>query len=63
MPLFEYRCRECGTEFEEIVSTDSIPRCPCCETTDLEKLHSAFAVGRGGASARSSSPSIPVGGG
>jgi putative FmdB family regulatory protein len=63
MPLFEFVCQSCGKQFEEIVRSSSIPRCPDCESTSLRKLISAFAVGSGGS--RTSSPNAcpPIGGG
>jgi putative FmdB family regulatory protein len=57
MPLFEYRCRECGKRFEEFVLGDAKPRCPACQGAGLEKLLSVFAVGSGGATASSAEPS------
>ncbi|MGZ5433164.1 MAG: FmdB family zinc ribbon protein [Thermoanaerobaculia bacterium] len=48
MPLFEFRCRTCHHTFEEIVRTDQLPSCPSCESLEVSKLISAFAVGRGG---------------
>lgn len=48
MPLFEYRCRDCGKRFEEFVLGDARPRCPGCESRNLQKLLSAFSVGSGG---------------
>ncbi|MHB0969074.1 MAG: FmdB family zinc ribbon protein [Thermoanaerobaculia bacterium] len=47
MPLFEFACNACGTRFEEIVSSDSVPTCPACASEDLKKLQSTFAM-RGG---------------
>lgn len=61
MPLFEFRCRECGQQFEEIVRGEKIPSCPSCESEEVTKLISAFAV-RGGSSSRPA-PSFPAGGG
>ena len=46
MPIFEYRCRECGAKFEKIQAasaTDVI--CRSCNSPEVEKLLSAFAVG------------------
>ncbi|MCC6876461.1 MAG: zinc ribbon domain-containing protein [Sandaracinaceae bacterium] len=45
MPLFEFRCQNCGNHFEELVSSSSVPECPKCASTKLEKELSAFAVG------------------
>ncbi len=44
MPIFEYKCNKCGTEFEELVSsTDSKVECPECGSSDVDKLISGFA--------------------
>ena len=50
MPLFEYRCRDCGKRFEEFVLGDAKPRCPACRSSKLAKLLSVFAVGSGSCS-------------
>jgi putative FmdB family regulatory protein len=44
MPIYEYKCRECHAEYEEIVSLDSpaAPPCPSCHSSDVEKKMSAF---------------------
>lgn len=44
MPLFEYRCRQCHGDFELLVRTGDVPACPTCQSTDLEKALSQFAV-------------------
>jgi putative FmdB family regulatory protein len=42
MPIYEYRCLECGNESEQIVfGNDSGIRCPSCGGSSLEKLMSA----------------------
>lgn len=46
MPLFEYSCLECGTDFESLVLKDSEIaelRCPTCSGKNLEQKVSAFA--------------------
>ena len=49
MPLYEYLCKECSHHFELLVHGSTIPACPECETQNLEKQLSAFAVsGRNG---------------
>ncbi len=46
MPLYDFRCRSCGGEFEALVRSQdgSGPRCPACNGSDLEQLLSSFAV-------------------
>jgi putative FmdB family regulatory protein len=43
MPLFDFRCRRCGTEFEALVRTGHATVCSC-GSDDLEQLPSGFAV-------------------
>lgn len=45
MPLYDYRCRACSRDFEALVrAQDPPPSCPACQSTDLEKQLSAFAM-------------------
>ena len=45
MPVYEYRCRACGHECEQLVLPSSAPAtCPRCQSNDLERLLSLFAV-------------------
>ncbi|HNC46578.1 MAG TPA: zinc ribbon domain-containing protein, partial [Acidobacteriota bacterium] len=44
MPLFEYTCTECNHHFEALVSGDRKPVCPSCNSSNLEKELSRFAV-------------------
>jgi putative FmdB family regulatory protein len=45
MPLYEYRCRGCKRQFEALVrAQDPAPKCPGCQSGDLERLHSAFGM-------------------
>ena len=45
MPLYEYICRACRTEFEALVrSQDPPPACPSCKSGDLEKLVTAAGM-------------------
>jgi putative FmdB family regulatory protein len=43
MPLYEYKCRACGHEFEALVRGADTPSCPSCKGQDLERLLSAPA--------------------
>ena len=62
MPIYEYRCRACDEEFETIVSASTVPACPGCQSEDLEKQLSVFAVGadKAGASANTQMPCSPA---
>ena len=46
MPIFEYRCEECGHKFEAILFGEQKPECPKCHTARLEQQLSTFAVAR-----------------
>ena len=43
MPLFDYRCKACGAEFEALVRPPAAPACPSCASGDLERLLSGFS--------------------
>jgi putative FmdB family regulatory protein len=43
MPLFDFRCRSCGAEFEALVRASVDPVCGGCGSSDLERLPSGFA--------------------
>ncbi len=44
MPLFEFRCPACDSQFELLIRGAAVPTCPSCGNTSLEKLLSMFAV-------------------
>ncbi len=48
MPIYEYGCRKCGHEFEELVFSDDVPSCPECGAKDVEKLMSRCCHSHGG---------------
>jgi putative FmdB family regulatory protein len=56
MPIFEYVCQECRHRFETIVQGATVPACPSCKATRLEKQWSAFAVGGAAGWSSSGSP-------
>ncbi|PXW23995.1 FmdB family zinc ribbon protein [Paraburkholderia caballeronis] len=41
MPLYDYRCRDCHTQFETLVRAGATPVCPRCGSAALDKLVSA----------------------
>ena len=45
MPLYDFHCRACQKTFEVLVRPGSgAPTCPSCQSTDLERQLSTFAV-------------------
>jgi len=56
MPIFEYRCEQCGNKFEAILFGEQKPECPKCHTRELETQLSTFSVGT-----RSSAPAMSAG--
>ncbi len=57
MPLYEYRCTECNTDFEELVNVSKAenenyaPPCPKCGSKKTRRILSAAAVRSGAGSA------------
>ena len=55
MPLYEYRCRECGKRFEmlrRMQDADRETECPDCQSEEIERLLSTFATGACGPAGR-----------
>jgi putative FmdB family regulatory protein len=51
MPLFEYKCEQCGEKFEELVTnSDEKVVCPKCGSISAQKQMSSFAAKAAGAS-------------
>ena len=52
MPIYEYRCPDCGHEFEQLqrISEDPVKDCPECGKHDVRKLvsRSSFVLKGGG---------------
>jgi putative FmdB family regulatory protein len=63
MPIFEYVCQNCGTEFEHLVfRTDEVVKCPECGQESVNKLMSACAakVGQKFTSTSTSKRAVPA---
>ncbi|HVQ75373.1 MAG TPA: zinc ribbon domain-containing protein [Candidatus Binatia bacterium] len=59
MPIYEYRCSECGAEFEKLVDARTRVACPACAGSQVMRRLSLFrAVG-----ARGVADSAPAAGG
>lgn len=47
MPIFEYKCEDCGTRFEKLVRRSDDPAalaCPGCGKKDLRQEFSTFSA-------------------
>jgi putative FmdB family regulatory protein len=63
MPIYEYRCDDCGTKFEKLVRRSSDADtldCPACGQKHLTQEHSTFAAHASGGS-KSEMPVCPSG--
>jgi putative FmdB family regulatory protein len=57
MPFYEYKCDECGKEYEELVPMQAkeAPPCPACGSKQVERKISLFgSMGSGKSSCGSS---------
>jgi putative FmdB family regulatory protein len=65
MPIYEYKCEDCGTRFEKLVRSSGIAEleCPSCGQKHLEQQLSTFAAHSGSASRASEAPVCPSSGG
>jgi putative FmdB family regulatory protein len=64
MPIFEYRCEECGKKFEKLIyreADEAELTCPECGKAHPHRELSTFAAHTGGRSS-SSAPRCPSGG-
>jgi putative FmdB family regulatory protein len=62
MPVYEYKCNDCGKQFEFLMLRESDKdelKCSKCGGTDLERLLSVFGTG-GGSSSDGASCTTPT---
>lgn len=48
MPIFEYKCKQCGHTMELLQRSGRsiVPRCEKCGSKTLQKLYSTFSTGQ-----------------
>jgi putative FmdB family regulatory protein len=66
MPLYEYRCKNCGKSFEKMMrwsEADRSPVCPNCQSQDTQKQISTFASLGSSSGSGTSASSCGSGGG
>ena len=61
MPIYEYKCDDCGTKFEKLVRRDDKVLCPECGESHLTTQHSTFAAHANGKSQAQPAPACPGG--
>ena len=63
MPIFEYRCDDCGAAFEKLLRRSDAAEvaCPSCGRTHLTQQLSTFSARAGGASQSAELPACPGG--
>jgi len=44
MPIYEYRCNDCGEDFEKLVFGNATVRCPRCNSESVKKRLSTFGM-------------------
>lgn len=50
MPMYEFKCEDCGHHFETLVFGNEKASCPKCKGTNLKRLISACGFNIGGSS-------------
>lgn len=65
MPIYEYRCGDCGHQFEKLIrNSGEIPAaCPECGKKTLKKMFSSFTASVAGAFCKSADSCPSSGGG
>jgi putative FmdB family regulatory protein len=44
VPIYDFKCLDCGEQFEALVLKGGTPGCPACHSARLEQLISMFSV-------------------
>lgn len=63
MPIFEYKCQDCGTKFEKLIRRSeevAVLGCPSCGQKHLTQELSVFAAHSGGSAPKCECPEAPM---
>jgi len=64
MPIYEYRCRGCGKDFERYLArTSASVACPSCDSADVTRKLSVFGMKSDGSLVPSGAAAMSGGGG
>lgn len=66
MPIYEYRCQQCGTRFEKLIRSSAEQAelaCPACGHKQLTLELSVFAAPRSSSTQQAQPPTCPAVGG
>ncbi len=44
MPIYEYHCAHCGSDFEKLVTGQTTVACPACENPEVTRTMSLFGL-------------------
>lgn len=44
MPIYEYHCPQCGSDFEKLVTRQSAVACPACGYPEVMRTMSVFGL-------------------
>lgn len=61
MPIFAYRCRSCGEEFQTLVMSGETPVCRSCASVELDQQLSLIASPNKGGDAGPDMAACPAG--
>ncbi len=65
MPMYEYRCQQCGAKYEQLrrmSEADTNLECPLCGSRNVRREVSACAIGGSSSSSKSGGGCAPRGG-
>ena len=62
MPIYEYQCTKCESEFEYLIEGDAKASCPKCESKKVERQLSVISSPQANSGSQACGPLMPGGG-